>query len=118
MPFSVVYVDDDDLVRETITALLRMEGVAVTDFATGASAVRAVAADPPDAVLIDLNMPSMDGFAVARAMRAFHADLRLVAISGQATAENRNDAMDAGFDRFLEKPASMDRILTALGKGA
>lgn len=118
MSFTVVYVDDEDAIRDAIAALLRMSGVHVTDCATGASAILAIAASTPDAVLVDLNMPVMDGFEVARTVRRSNPQLRLVAISGQPTPENRNDAMDAGFDRFVAKPASIDQILTALGKGA
>jgi CheY-like chemotaxis protein len=70
----------------------------------------------PDAVLLDLNMPELNGLQVARQLRARDATkaLRLVAMTGRGSWELRKKAFDAGFNEFLTKPASRDLILDAL----
>jgi CheY-like chemotaxis protein len=110
----VIYVDDDDLVRDVVTELLRSSGLNVIGCRTGIAAVAALDEVKADVMLVDLNMPEPDGFEVARRVRSAHPQLRLVAITGRATAENKRMALRAGFDEFLQKPASLSDLLAAL----
>jgi CheY-like chemotaxis protein len=114
--FSVVYADDDPLMREAITDALTQESVDVHTCGDGAEALALCEQIHPDAVLLDLNMPEVTGLEIARQLRrdAKHAGLRLVALTGHGSWELRKKAMDAGFDEFLSKPVGTDVLLRAL----
>lgn len=113
---TVVYADDDDLVRETISELLTHEGIDVHSCADGAEVISLCEQMDPDVVLLDLNMPGVDGLKAARHLRRTLVDrpVRLVAFTGQGTWDLRKKAMDAGFDEFLTKPVSTDALVRAL----
>lgn len=117
--FSVVFVDDDELVRSSICAVLQMFGLAVRDFSNGADALGGIEWQRPDAVLVDLNMPCMDGFEVARRVRSrCGTSLRLVALTAVDDRLQREAARSAGFDGFLTKPSPAADIVAALTGGA
>jgi CheY-like chemotaxis protein len=112
---TVVYIDDDTLIRTSVCELLRSLGVEVCDFERGIDALAHIAADPPKAVLIDLNMPGMSGFELAALIRnACGRELRLVAYSGVSTPEQCERALRAGFDDFLTKPVPGPVLIRAL----
>ena len=112
----IVYADDDDLVRNVVTQALIEEGIDVHDCASGAEAIALCRQIVPDAVLLDLNMPDLDGLATARAVRRDPklAHLRLVALTGRGTWELRRKAIEAGFDEFLVKPVPVASLIKAL----
>ena len=117
---TLVYADDDDLVRAAVTDMLVAQGLDVHACADGDEALALCRQMEPDAVLLDLNMPEMNGLQVARELRA-HAGsrpVRLVAMTGRNSDELRKKAFDAGFDEFLSKPASLAAILDALRPSA
>jgi CheY-like chemotaxis protein len=112
---SIVYVDDDARVLASITELLIHLGLSVRAFDNGPDALRSIESDMPDAALIDLNMPGMDGFEVAAEIRGrLSRKLRLVAFTGVASKGQRSAAALAGFDVFLIKPCSGSAIVRAL----
>jgi CheY-like chemotaxis protein len=113
---TVVYAEDDDLMREATTDVLTQEDVDVHACASGAEALALCAQVGPDAVLLDLNMPDLDGLKTASALRADPAfrNLKLVALTGNGTWELRKKALDAGFDEFLTKPISTAALIGAL----
>jgi CheY-like chemotaxis protein len=102
----IVYADDDDLVRNVVTQALIEEGIDVHDCASGSEALALCRQIVPDAVLLDLNMPDVDGLETARALRRDPATrhLRVVALTGRTTSGLRTKATDAGFDDCLAKP--------------
>ena len=112
----VVYADDDDLVRNVVTQALIEEGIDVHDCAGGAEAVALCRQIVPDAVLLDLNMPEVDGLAAARELRddPVTRSLRIVALTGGATAGLRTKAADAGFDECLVKPIPATELANVL----
>jgi CheY-like chemotaxis protein len=112
----IVYADDDDLVRNVVTQALIEEGMDVHDCASGSEAVALCRQIVPDAVLLDLNMPDVDGLAAARELRhdPVTSHLRLVALTGRATAGLRTKAADAGFDECLVKPIPVADLADAL----
>ena len=112
----IVYADDDDLVRTVVTQALIEEGIDVHDCASGSEAVALCRQIVPDAVLLDLNMPDVDGLAAARALRRdpLTCQLRLVALTGCATTGLRAKAADAGFDEILVKPIPASALAEAL----
>ncbi|HEV7489503.1 MAG TPA: response regulator [Rhodanobacteraceae bacterium] len=113
---TVVYADDDDLHRETISELLTHHGIDVHACSDGAEVIPLCEQMNPDSVLLDLNMPGVDGLKVARQLRRDSGDksLRLVALTGHGTWELRKKAIDAGFDEFLTKPVPADVLIGAL----
>jgi CheY-like chemotaxis protein len=113
---TVVYADDDDLIRESISELLTHHGIDVHACSDGAEVIALCEQMSPDTVLLDLNMPGIDGLKVARRLRREPGDrpLRLVALTGHGTSELRRKAIDAGFDEFLTKPVSADVLIGAL----
>ena len=113
--FSVVYADDDPLMRETITDALTQDGVDVHACEDGAEALVLCEQINPDAVLLDLNMPGPTGLHIARELRLIQKRRqRLVVLTGHDSVELRKKAADAGFDEFLSKPVTTDVLLRAL----
>jgi CheY-like chemotaxis protein len=111
-----VVCDDAADLRELVADLLRMKGHDVTVVEDGPSAVRAVKELLPDVALIDIGLPDMDGYEVARTLRRDMADhrVRLIAMTGYGQATDRAAALTAGFDAHIVKPASADKIMRAL----
>jgi two-component system, chemotaxis family, sensor kinase Cph1 len=112
----VLVVDDDRDTAEAVATLLSTRGWSAGVVYDGPAAVRAAGADPPDAVVLDLGLPGMDGLAVARALRRMPA-LRttvIVAATGYVSEGYRTMAAACGCDHFLPKPYSDGALVDAL----
>jgi signal transduction histidine kinase/ActR/RegA family two-component response regulator len=109
-------VDDNKDAADTFAHVLRNEGVASTVAYSGPQALAAVKAEHPPIVFLDLGMPGMDGFEVARRIRAAAPDEHpvLVAVTGWGTDEDRRRSAAAGFDHHLVKPVQPERLRTLL----
>ncbi len=120
-PVDVLVVDDNDDAAATLSLLLRLQGHVVRTCSDGTSALAAVAERRPQLVLLDLGMPGMDGYEVARRLRAQPgAPLAIVALSGWGQQDDRDRTTEAGFDRHLVKPVSaeaLSRMLTEVAAG-
>jgi signal transduction histidine kinase len=103
----ILIIEDNRDAAQSLRLLLELHGHKVTLAATGDAGVQAARQWRPDVVLCDLGLPGMDGYAVARALRADPgtAGPRLIAVSGYGHDEDRQRALDAGFDQHLTKPA-------------
>lgn len=103
---SVLVVDDLADAADTAAAILSMNGFAASAAYSGEAAIEAAAAAPPDVVLFDIHMPGMDGWELARRLRATAAEKRplLVAITAAAAEEDRRKSDEAGVDLHLVKP--------------
>ena len=103
----VLVVDDNVDAAESLCDVVTFLGHAVEAVHDGAAAVARIREHHPDVVLCDIGLPGMDGYEVAKAVRAQPdlADVRLVAVSGYAQPEDRARARRAGFDAHLAKPA-------------
>lgn len=113
----VVIADDDRDTASTLAAILRDEGDQVHTALRGDEVLEACRLIRPDAVIADINMPGMSGFAVARELRERHGPLAplLVAISGAWTqAADRRMGQAAGFDHYLLKPCDPRELLPLL----
>ena len=115
-PLKAVVCDDAADLRELVAELLRMKGHEVTVCEDGAAAVRVIEAEKPDVALIDIGLPEMDGYEVARRLRREMTDhrVRLIAMTGYGQAVDRQNALQAGFDAHIVKPASAEKIMRAL----
>ena len=99
-----------------IGRLLRLHGYEVAIVTDGRDAVRAATRFAPQAALIDLTLPGLDGFDVAKQLRGIAATraCRLIAMTGWTADEYADRARAAGFDEHLVKPISLDALLQAL----
>src|SRR5438270_6731190 len=94
----VLYAEDHPEMQKAVGRLLRVAGASVTIVQDGLEATDRALAEPFDLVLMDLRMPRMDGFDAARALRAADCRVPLVAITADANAVVRANALAAGFD--------------------
>lgn len=115
---DVLLVEDEPLSREIMEILMGDLGHRVTTVRNGAEAVR-VCEDgdtPFDVILMDLQMPVMDGLEATRRLRALPhmREVPIVCVSARAGDSAREEVLRAGFDCFLVKPVPGDRIFTAI----
>lgn len=112
----VLVVDDNVDAATTVAMLLQMCGHTVRIAHSGPEAIESALAEPPDAILLDLGLPGMDGYDVARRLRA-QAQLkhvRLIALSGFGREHDRRLSREVGFDAHLIKPASVADMQEAI----
>jgi len=111
----VLIVEDNDDAREMLKVLLEHEGHEVYEAVDGTEAVRAASRLRPDLALIDVGLPILDGYEVARFIRRqSYQPQRLVALTGYGQAADRERALSAGFDDHLVKPVDPDRLAELL----
>ena len=109
----ILVVDDNVRSAESLAMILGFEGHEVQVVHDGPTALQTICADRFDVVFMDIGLPGMDGYEVARALRARPelADLPLVAVTGYAEEDARRLSREAGFDEHLVKPVDPDAIL-------
>ncbi len=113
---SVLIVEDLADSRKMLAMLLTMEGHRVQTAADGTSGLAMLIAEPPDVALIDIGLPGIDGYELARRARKnpqVHS-VRLVALTGRDGPEDRAAAKEAGFDNHLVKPVSLTELTRVL----
>src|ERR1700733_9713706 len=113
----VLLVDDDDDVRETLAEILAMRGFVVAKAVDGHEALKCATDASPDIAILDVGLPGMDGYELARRLRfiaGIRAALLLIAVTGYGQQENRRLAHEAGFKHHLVKPFDLDVLARAL----
>jgi PAS domain S-box-containing protein len=114
-PAAVLLIEDNADARETLRELLESDGHRVDEAADGADGLARAETAAPDIALIDIGLPGIDGYEVARRLRArLGARPILVAISGYGQMADRLRALDAGFDAHLTKPVAADNLAATL----
>ncbi|MEO7888282.1 MAG: response regulator [Polaromonas sp.] len=118
-PRKVLVVDDNTDAANTLQALLDMDGFSATVAYDGIAAVAAMAELRPDAVVMDIGMPGLNGYDVARMIRrqAGNERITLIALTGWGQSHDRQCATDAGFDHHLVKPVDYNTLLECLHEG-
>ena len=109
----VLVVDDDPRILKTLEVNLRARGYDVDLAPTGEQALELAARHHPDAVILDLGLPSMDGLDVVRGLRGW-TNVPIVVLSGRGTEAAKVDALDLGADDYLTKPFGMDELFARL----
>jgi PAS domain S-box-containing protein len=114
-PTDVLLVDDNVDAAQTLALLLRADGHAVRLAHEGESALAQARAQPPALLLLDIGLPGLDGYEVARRLRAEPAtrDVAIVAVSGYGQAADRARGRAAGFDAHLTKPVDLQTVYAA-----
>ncbi len=112
----VLLVEDNDDARETMSMLLATCDCTVLAAPNGPEGILLAASARPDLGFIDIGLADMDGYAVARALRADPRTraMRLIALTGYGSERDRLDALAAGFDLHLTKPISLEQLVAAL----
>jgi DNA-binding response OmpR family regulator len=105
----VVLVEDEEPVRDAVERALRREGIAVIGFADYPDPVKVLAA-APDLAVLDVLLPTGDGFELARQLRAAR-DLPIVFLTARDTVEDRLDGFELGADDYLVKPFALEELL-------
>lgn len=114
LALRVLLVDDQADVGNSLAEMLRMSGAHVTLFDDGASALRDFRLVDPDVAILDIGMPRITGYDVARALRARGVTTPLIALTGWGQAADRERAFAAGFDHHLVKPVAIPELLRLL----
>ncbi len=112
----VLVVDDNEDAAHTLAMLLQAEGYRVAVETGSTEALARAAAEPPDVALLDIGLPGVDGFQLAKRLRAMPATARtrLVAVTGYGRDSDRELAREAGFDHHLVKPVDFGALLGLL----
>jgi len=113
----VLVVDDNHDAAETLARLMEMWGHDVTIGTSGPEALEHAAQSLPDVVLLDIGMPGMDGFEVARRLRGLPGGekLRVIAMTGYGGTEDRRKSAESGIDHHLVKPVDFTALQNLLG---
>lgn len=111
---SVLVVEDDRAVRESIERALRLEGYVVTTVADGLAALEAVPTTEPDAIVLDLLLPFLDGLSVCRRLRERGDKTPILVLTARAEVSDRVAGLDAGADDYLSKPFALEELLARL----
>jgi two-component system KDP operon response regulator KdpE len=106
----VLIVDDEPQIRRALQTALAGHGYDVAVAADGDTAMTLVGAHPPDAIVLDLVMPGMDGFAVLRELRTW-SEVPVIVLSARGQEQDKVSALDLGADDYLTKPFGMAELL-------
>jgi CheY-like chemotaxis protein len=113
-PLTVLFADDEPVLREITTAMLESIGCTVLATDSGLQVLAHASAADFDAVLLDIVMPDVDGLETARRLRAQYPTLPLIAMTANAFPEDARIAAEAGFNQFLTKPVTPDQLYDVL----
>jgi signal transduction histidine kinase len=115
LPRTVLVIEDNDDARETLQAMLELMGHRVESADDGPAGIDKALATIPDVAFVDIGLPSMDGFEVARRLRAADGSrMYLVALTGFGAREDRERALAAGFDAHMVKPVDANALAKLL----
>lgn len=107
-------VDDDRAVRESLRRSLSFNGYTVDLAEDGVEALEAITHERPDAVVLDVMMPRMDGLEVCRQLRSTGDDLPILVLTARDSVSERVAGLDAGADDYLPKPFALEELLARL----
>ncbi|MDK1472384.1 response regulator transcription factor [Streptomyces sp. 549] len=108
---SVLIVDDEPAVRAALRRSLAFEGYETEEAVDGLDALARVEARPPELIVLDVQMPRMDGLTAARRLRARGVTLPILMLTARDTVGDRVTGLDAGADDYLVKPFELDELL-------
>lgn len=111
---TVLVVDDDEDVLSSLRRGLRLSGFTILTAANGAEALSLVAERSPDAVVLDMNMPVLDGASVVTALRAMGNDIPICVLSARSSVDDRVAGLEAGADDYLVKPFVLAELVARI----
>ncbi|MBF6355503.1 response regulator transcription factor [Nocardia higoensis] len=110
----ILVVDDDRAVRESLRRSLTFNGYTVDLAVDGIDALEKAAAQRPDALVLDVMMPRLDGLEVCRRLRSTGDDLPILVLTARDSVSERVAGLDAGADDYLPKPFALEELLARL----
>lgn len=116
-PAKVLIVDDEPQVRRALRTILVSQGCAVIEVRDGEEALEEIKADPPDLILLDINMPGIDGFETCRRIREA-SDVPIIMVTVRGSESDKVKALDAGADDYLVKPFGTQELLARVRAAA
>ena len=110
-PMRILVVDDDRAVRDSLRRSLEFNGYNVDVASDGAEALARVPLVSPDAIVMDVMMPKLDGLEATRALRSAGNDVPILVLTARDAVSDRVDGLDAGADDYLAKPFALEELL-------
>jgi len=110
-PMRILVVDDDRAVRDSLRRSLEFNGYNVDVASDGAEALARVPQVNPDAIVMDVMMPKLDGLEATRALRNAGNDVPILVLTARDAVSDRVDGLDAGADDYLSKPFALEELL-------
>jgi two-component system response regulator MprA len=110
----ILVVDDDRAVRDSLARSLHYSGYEVSTATDGVEALAKLSASRPDAVIMDVMMPRLDGLETTRSLRAEGNDVPILILTARDAVGDRVDGLDAGADDYMAKPFSFEELLARL----
>ena len=111
---SILIVDDEPSILQTLSGLLADEGFEVTTAANGYEALKIIDAESPDLVLLDIWMPGIDGIETLKEIKKENPTIQVIIITGHGTIETAVNATKLGAYDLIEKPLSIDKVIVAI----
>ena len=111
MSVHVLMVDDEKAFLEAMAERMAVRGVTVSTASSAEEAIELAQLNTYDAIILDFQMPGMDGLEAVRSIKAQQPDAHIILLSGYATVEKKGEAMQAGASELLEKPPDLDVLL-------
>ncbi len=115
----ILIADDNADAAESLAMLLTLDGHAVTVVHDGHEAIAAFESVRPDVALLDIGMPGIDGYEIARQIRRspHGSSVMLIAVTGWGQESDKTQALQAGFDRHFTKPVEPEVLTALLARG-
>ena len=110
MEAKVLLVDDEKDFLESMSERMRLRGMDVTTASSAKEALALIEIDVFDAVILDFQLPEMDGMAVLKKIKARHPEAQIILLTGHASLERGVEAIKIGASDFLEKPADIEAL--------
>ena len=111
---KLLIVDDESAVRDSIARALKVDGHNVRTAADGLDALAELADDPVDVIILDVQMPRMNGLMLCRSLRATGDATPILMLTARTSIADRVDGLDAGADDYLVKPFALDELKARL----
>jgi two-component system, OmpR family, response regulator len=113
-PHRILVVDDEPNILDVLTMALRFQGFEVETAATGAQALAAAAAFKPQLMVLDIMLPDMEGFEVARRLGAQRAEIPIVFLTARDATEDKIRGLTIGGDDYVTKPFSLEELVARI----
>jgi two-component system, cell cycle response regulator DivK len=120
IPKKVLIAEDSSVIQNLTKKILEFQNFHISTVKNGKDVLKAVEKDYFDVILMDINMPQMDGMACAREIRGMmdkkKAEVPIIAITGNAKNYTEDDFKDAGINEYLPKPLDFDKLVNSVKK--
>ncbi|MEJ2207699.1 MAG: response regulator [Anaerolineae bacterium] len=113
---KILLVEDNEMNRDMLVRRLRRRGFEMVEAVDGVSGIEVARAERPDLILLDMNLPGLDGWQTVRLLKADEGlrDIPVLALTAHAMARDRERALAAGCDEYDAKPVDLPRLLSKM----